>query len=340
MIDDRTLQEASARRYRAVVVPRVKLMPDSTRRWLADYAAAGGTVVTDRDGEDLGARLAAAVPADVALDPPTPAIGFVHRRLRDADLYFLANTSNTARTVRARFGSQTESGESWDPMSGAIEPLDVTGAASLTFEPYGSRVIVFRRRARALERPLVRQGIDGAAVGLDVSGGTWVRLQPDLLRPAPSICRTRGRTIRATRFFSGTASYRRSAQLPPAFRAAGARVFLDFGDGRAVEREALPGGTMRGNSFAALIAPPIREAATVFVNARRAGRSGRRRSASTSPIFLRDGSNDIRIDVYNTAINQLAEGGRLPDVAAVTERYGQRFRLQDVDTSRRSRQAS
>ena len=42
--------------------------------------------------------------------------------------------------------------------------------------------------------------------------------------------------------------------------------------------------------------------------------------------------NDIRIDVYNTAINQLAEGGRLPDVAAVTERYGQRFRLQDVDS--------
>ena len=57
---------------------------------------AGGTVVTDRDGEDLAARLAAAVPADVALDPPTPAIGFVHRRLRDADVYFLANTSNIA----------------------------------------------------------------------------------------------------------------------------------------------------------------------------------------------------------------------------------------------------
>jgi hypothetical protein len=46
---------------------------------------------------------------------------------------------------------------------------------------------------------------------------------------------------------------------------------------------------------------------------------------------LRSGSNELRIEVYNTAINQLAEGGRLPDVAAVTEQYGQRFRLQDVD---------
>ena len=134
-----------------------------------------------------------------------------------------------------------------------------------------------------------------------------------------------------TRFFSGTVSYRRSVQTPPAFRSAGSRVFLDFGDGAAVEREALPGGTMRGNSFAALLAPPIREAATVFVNDRRAGTIWAPPFRVDVTDLVRDGSNDIRIDVYNTAINQLAEGGRLPDVAAVTERYGQRFRLQDVD---------
>jgi beta-galactosidase/beta-glucuronidase len=135
----------------------------------------------------------------------------------------------------------------------------------------------------------------------------------------------------ATRFFSGTAIYRRSVDLPPGFRAAGARVVLDFGAAAAVDREALPGGTMRGNSFAALVAPPVREAATVFVNGDRAG-------AIWAPPYrvdvtdrLRGGANEIRIEVYNTAINQLAEGGRLPDAAAVTARYGQRFRLQDVD---------
>ena len=50
-------------------------------------------------------HFAAALPADVALDPPTAAIGFVHRRLRDADLFFLANTSNVPHTVRATFGA-------------------------------------------------------------------------------------------------------------------------------------------------------------------------------------------------------------------------------------------
>jgi hypothetical protein len=47
--------------------------------------------------------------------------------------------------------------------------------------------------------------------------------------------------------------------------------------------------------------------------------------------MLRDGANEIRIDVYNTAINQLAEGGRLPDMKPVVEGYGLRTRLQDLD---------
>jgi hypothetical protein len=109
---------------------------------------------------------------------------------------------------------------------------------------------------------------------------------------------------------------------------------VDFGPGAAVEREALPGGTMRGNSFAALLAPPIREAATVFVNDERAGTVWAPPYRVDITDHLRAGSNEIRIEVYNTAINQLAEGGRLPDVKAVTERYGQRFRLQDLDEVR------
>ena len=224
---------------------------------------AGGTVVTDRDGEDVGARLAAAVPADVALDPPTPAIGFVHRRLRDADLYFLANTSNTARTVRARFGSQTESGESWDPMSGAVEPLDATGAASLTFEPYGSRVFVFRAGGAPLLPPSGRRTADQSSCRRDgafllVRG---VRLQPDLLRPARRTATLVGGRFAHTILLRHRELSTQRRRRRPRFAPAGIASLLDFGDGKAVEREALPGGTMRGNSFAALIAPPIREAA-------------------------------------------------------------------------------
>jgi hypothetical protein len=69
----------------------------------------------------------------------------------------------------------------------------------------------------------------------------------------------------------------------------------------------------------------------VFVNGRRAG------SLCAPPYrldvtgLLRDGANEVRVDVYNTAINQLAEGGRLPDMKALVERYGLRTRLQHLD---------
>jgi hypothetical protein len=341
LIDDRTLSEATARRYRAVVVPQVKLMPDSTRRWLTDFAANGGRVVTDRAGADLSALLAAALPADVALDPLTPAVGFVHRRLRDADVYFLVNTSNAPRSVRARFGNQTEWGESWDAMTGAVEPLDASnGAIALTFEPYGSRVIVFRAGRSPASTSAARRTADSIELRTGWTVSTWGPAsagppsgtgRPALAGPTSVDLPHSWADDQRTRFFSGTASYRRSVQTPRAFRSAGSRVFLDFGDGAAVEREALPGGTMRGNSFAVLLAPPIREAATVFVNDRRAGTIWAPPFRIDVTDLLHDGSNDIRVDVYNTAINQLAEGGRLPDVAAVTERYGQRFRLQDVD---------
>jgi hypothetical protein len=43
------------------------------------------------------------------------------------------------------------------------------------------------------------------------------------------------------------------------------------------------------------------------------------------------GRNEIVVEVYDTAINLLSEAGRLTGVAALTERYGQRARIQDMD---------
>src|SRR5207247_1389260 len=96
--------------------------------------------------DDLTARLARAVPADVTLVPPAPAVGFVHRRLPDADVYFLANSGNTPLAVSARFRAATPHAERWDPLTGRVEPLPVRGGEiPLELEPYGSRVVVFRK---------------------------------------------------------------------------------------------------------------------------------------------------------------------------------------------------
>ncbi len=339
LIDDGTLEEAEARKYKAIVLPGVRFMPEATRRYLTDYAQRGGTLLAVRrkpEGEwpslelvaegDLARRLASAAAPDVTLQPAVPEIGFVHRRLPDADVYFLANTGNVPRSVRARFRAATPHAESWDALSGRAEAIATQdGSLALGFEPYASKFVVFRKQAGSLPLATVRSAEkseelrSGWSVSYGGRNGGTVALPHSWADDATA------------RYFSGTATYRRSLALNPAFRAPGARVFLDFGPAPPAERELLPGGTMRGNSFGVLLAPPVREAATVFVNGKRAG-------SAWSPPFrvelteqLKDGANEIRIDVYNTAINRLAEGGHLPDMAALTERYGQRTRLQDLD---------
>ncbi len=340
LVDDGLLAEMKAKPYRAVVLPGIRLVPEATRRALVEYARSGATLIAVRrtpEGEwpglemvaetELAGRLAAAVPPDVVVEPATPEIGFVHRRLADADVYFLANTGNVGRQVRVRFREATTNMEMWDPLTGGVQTLEMQqDGVTLQFEPYSSRVMVFRK-AKGGAAPAPQTSVvasEELPSGWTVAFGDATTAKPVDLPHSWADDMTR-------RYFSGTASYRRTVRLPAAFQVKGTRVFLDFGDTTPSQPEPLPGGTLRGNSFAALAAPPVREAATVFVNGRRAG-------AVWAPPFrveitplLRSGPNELRVDVSNTAINRLAEGGHLPDMAPLVERYGQRTRLQDLE---------
>ena len=212
-------------------------------------------------------------------------------------------------------------------VTGRVERLSPQdGEITIEFEPYGSRVVVFRKDAGSatLARTRVASASEELRSGWSVSfGGSGPGATVDLPHSWSG--------DPARRFFSGTASYRVMVKPPAAFRSAEGRVHLDFGEAKPIERETLPGGTLRGNSFAALVAPPIREAATVFVNGRRAGSLWAPPYRLDVTDLLRAGANEIRVDVYNTAINRLAEGGRLPDMKPVVDRYGLRTRLQDLD---------
>ena len=340
LIDDGSIKEAQARRYKAIVLPAARFVPEATRTFLADFARAGGTVIAVKrkpagdwpsldvvPEAELTTRLAASVAPDVVLQPAAPDVGFVHRRLPDGDVYFVANTGNAPRHVTARFQAQTRHAELWNAITGLMERMDVgDGGIALALEPYGTRIVVFRKDAgeAPVARPISVAATEDLRSGWTVSyGGAASSATVDL----PHSWAEDG----ARRHYSGTVSYARRVTLPAGLRKPGDHVFLDFGEAKAIEPEPLPSGTLRGNSFAALVAPPIREAATVFVNGRRAGSVWAPPYRVDLTTLLRDGANEIRIDVYNTAINRLAEGGHLPDTEALVERYGQRFRLQDLE---------
>ena len=124
----------------------------------------------------------------------------------------------------------------------------------------------------------------------------------------------------ATRSFSGVASYINHFTLPSDLLAAG-RVAMDFGDGT-------PSTTVekRLQGYHAELDAPVRDAAVVYINGKRAGALWCPPYRLDVTDLLKPGDNDVRIDVANTAVNYLAAHG-FPnyDYQGVNGQFGSRF---------------
>jgi hypothetical protein len=79
----------------------------------------------------------------------------------------------------------------------------------------------------------------------------------------------------------------------------------------------------------ALIESPVHESAIVDVNGSRAGAVWHPPYRLNLLSFLRQGQNELKILVGNTAMNEMA-GRALPDYRLLNLRYGERFTPQDV----------
>jgi hypothetical protein len=80
----------------------------------------------------------------------------------------------------------------------------------------------------------------------------------------------------------------------------------------------------------AYLESPVREAAEVYVNGKRAGVVWHPPYSIDLTSFLTPGKNELRIVVGNTAINSLA-GRELPDYRLLRDKYGNLFTPQDMD---------
>jgi hypothetical protein len=100
---------------------------------------------------------------------------------------------------------------------------------------------------------------------------------------------------------------------------------LNFGEGKPI---AFAGrGPQR---MQAMLEPPVREAAVVYVNEKRAGSVWMPPYAVDVTGLLQPGKNKLRIEVANLAVNYMA-GHPLPDYKALIAKYGDRFQAQDMN---------
>ncbi|HKX82970.1 MAG TPA: glycosyl hydrolase, partial [Pyrinomonadaceae bacterium] len=351
-----------ASKRRIVVLPGVERMPIESLRKLDAFVKSGGILVavrrrpskvpglrvTDSEraefaataqrlfsgsnpsvkliekDEDLGTALKGLFRPDAEISPSGDDFGFVHRRTDDSDIYFIANTSNQKKKVRITFRVKSAHAEIWSAMTGqayvvAQDQAPDSTTIDLDFEPYQSHVVIFSNRNSNL--PIMPKSVASGTV-VDLSSDWRVSFADQ--QPV-EMNRLRSWTDdESTRFFSGTATYEKTFDLPTNVKVGGKPVFLDFGDGQALEVQ-----PMR-NGMRAWFDPPIREVAIVYVNGRKAGVLWCPPYKLDIGELLKNGRNELKVVVANTAINYMA-GRKLPDYKLLNLRYGERFQPQDMD---------
>lgn len=362
---ERGALRAAGQRYRAVILPGIERMPPASLRKLEQFARSGGVVIATRrtpslapgyvnagaqttelraiaarlfEGERApgrlidedaaaGEALARAVQPDAAVTPANENIGIVHRRAGDADIYFVANTGNMPFRGTGRFRVDGKRLERWDAMSGGAHPAPSTRhdgggtAAEIDLAPYESAVLVFLPG----EQPAAAASVLAGPAGTTQFASPWtVQFEGGERNSVQGRLQSWTEDAR-TRFFSGTAAYENTVVIPASDMAPGVAWLLDFG-----EPKPLPERTHRQTGMRAWLDAPVRDAAVVFVNSKRAGAVWCPPYALDITPFLKPGENHIRVVVGNTALNHMAS---VPasDYSALNQRYGVRFTPQDIE---------
>jgi alpha-L-rhamnosidase len=358
-----------ANRYSIIILPGVERIPVATLQKLKEFARQGGVLIATRripsmapgllqgeketaeirgmagelfqssdapghfiadDKSGFGAFLNKLAKPDLALSNPTPDIGFVHRSVDGAEIYFMVNTGNQRVNMLTSFrgdpGTNGTHGEWWDPFTGTVleaepENYSITGNTyPIELDPYESRILVFSSRKLPSSTAEGARSIPAAldwSVGWNVSfGDAGKQVQMDHLRSWTD--------DEATKYFSGQAAYVKTVSIPDGMLSPALEFKLDFGEGTSVPRT-----TGGGNGMRAWLDGPVREAAVVYVNGNRAGAVWHPPYSVDVTKFLHAGQNEIRVVVGNSAINELS-GRSLPDYKLLNLRFGERATPQDM----------
>jgi hypothetical protein len=302
------------------------------------FAMPGATAVASL--AELPAALHKAIAPDLAAaalpDPaqsgndPNAGLGFIHRVIpgsqpdKPLDLYFVVNSSHQPLTTTLQFRARHATLETLSLDSGeAVASQSASEPVQAAFAPYESKVYLLDESSPAPHQP----SRPAASVKLPSLDSGWT-IQFAGSAPEPLAAFVPVNTLPGRSFFSGEIIYRHSFTLdrmPPA----GAPILLDFGRPAPTADTRRPGAS----GIHALLDQPIRDAAIVLVNGQRAGSVWHPPYAIDIGRLLKPGANTIEVQVFNTAVNELA--GQPPrDYSALNARYGKRFDPQDMDQIR------
>lgn len=173
-LDKGIFKNLSGQTYSTIIVPAVVVMKEDVMKRLQTFANAGGKVIfigsnfsaagkTFIDSkpaasftwgdhqtiDSLNETILKKINADVVLDGAYPSIKYLHRKWKDADVYFFFNESKEKIKTNATLNGNGKT-EMWDPSSANISPLTVARSAngktklSLELDGYQTKFIIIK----------------------------------------------------------------------------------------------------------------------------------------------------------------------------------------------------
>jgi alpha-L-rhamnosidase len=257
----------------------------------------GGKVVTGKPLADVLAGLGVAPDFKTISAAADANIIYFHRKTDDADLYFVANQLSRMEDVTLHFRVTGKAPELWDPNRGTIARApewrrDAGGTqVRLRMDPAGSLFVVFRRPGTP--PPAVVATATKVRPGFDVPGPWNVAFPAQLGAPASV---TFDRLVswpehadEGVRYFSGTATYSTTVDLPAAMRG---KMVLSLGEVKDFAEV-----VWNGKSQGVLWKPPFEV---------------------DLPGLAGTGKNQLEVRITNLWPNRLIGDARLPEAQRLT----------------------
>jgi len=221
-------------------------------------------------------------------------LDYVHRRLPEADIYFVSNTTGLSLPLAyGLFRVTNRVPQLWMPDTGEIRTCEYTvedGKTFIRFElaPHGSVFVVFRETAETLptvEKPPLLE------TGHEIAGPWGVRFAPGWGAPAsktfPKLVSWTDVDDEGVKYFSGIASYHNTFDVRADQIGPDKRIVLDLGQVRFVAEV-----YVNGQSQGILWKPPFQIDITGAV---------------------KTGTNEVVVEVANTWSNRLVGDAQSPD---------------------------
>lgn len=217
-----------------------------------------------------------------------------HQKDGDTDIYILSNQDNRTLTMDVAFRVTGKQPELWDPVTGVIRKLpafrqeEKTTVVPMKLEKNECVFVVFREKGEPSATTL--EANYPAPLRTQEATGEWdVTFESAFKTPSPvrmaTLDNLSDNTNDSIRYFSGTATYTTSVDLDRAGR--GEHMFMAFDNV----------GTM----------------AKVYINGKYAG------GVWTAPYrldvtdFVKNGRNDVKVEVVNTWVNRIVGDMNLPE---------------------------